>query len=1089
MSRILRSTLPCRRSVPALLALLISATPGLYAQDVTGAVQGRVADPSGALIPGARVELANEQTNSTAAQTSSENGTFTFNLVPPGIYTLRTTAEGFQAKSMSGIRVEINKTVRVDVTLVVGAVTETVEVSAEVSRVDAVSAQLSTSANTRLITELPSSSRNVLKMAELAPGVSLAGNEDSQVMNIEGTYANVNGNRQGRNVFYLDGSDNTASFRNSGLQFPNPEAVQEVNVSTSNTSAEFGKQPGGVFNVVTKSGTNQFHGSGFFFFTDSALNANSWARNKSGSSKAAAQLRQGGATLGGPIVRDKIFFFGSYMHYRDQDAGFQNTVRFPTQAMLSGDFSQFNRPVYDPDTRQPFPGNRIPASRLSPVALNLMKIIPTVANFDDRYVWNFVSPVRNNEILAKTDYNINSSHMLAVSYFRTLGDQQIANTAGNGNIPSWGPQVNNSDQHTGSVRHAWTLAPTLLLQSRFAVAYHIADRTNANIGRNLEDFGAIWPDSQEGARKYLPRMTISQGPTGHPGFLSLFNQHNYRGGSTLSWVRGRHNLRFGAEIQKDTVAQFNDNDTAILTFDGRASSLGGGQGVFGYAAADFLMGRLSTFSTNGILDYTLSNRAYFFFAQDEWRLTSRLTLTPGLRYELYSPVTEANNRASAFQFGHQSNLYPNAPLHLAFMGDAGVREGFTRRDLNNFAPRLGIAYDVSGDGKTVIRGGAGIYYSYNPMQVRMWNAEGNPWRPGATGGEALLSDPWGTSRTVVYPQPPTPFNPDPAVYRYPSRLTNVVGFDEDFVTPYSLQWNASLARDFGGKVVLEAAYVGNRGMHLLQMLPGNYPAYAPGATLGNVEQRRPIAGYSHVSIVHSRARSWYDAFQFTADTRLFKGLTGRITYVWGGAFALANNDPTGNSNQQTANPVNWDLEKGPEGARQTFRAFYIYDLPFWQDGRTWPAKIAGGWQIAGTVFARSGNALDLTLGQDANFDANSGDRPNITGPIRYNSGGKESRAQGWLADTSVFAVPGAGQFGSLSRNAIRGPGAWNVSMSLLKNFRLDETRNFQFRAEAYNIFNHPNLDNPNLNMRNSDYNRIINRSGNRTMQMGFRFLF
>ncbi len=1069
----------------ALLAVFLGQ--GL-AQDIAGTLTGRVTDSTGAAVPGVKLDLLNERTNVTMTQVANEQGIYIFNLVPPSRFTLRATLQGFQTAVRREIAVEVNRTTRVDVSLAVGTVAETMEVTASSTRLDTTSAQISTTASAKVITELPSSSRNVLKFAELAPGVSIR-NEASQVMNIEGTYAGVNGNRQGRNVFYLDGSDNTASFRNSALQFPNPEAVQELNVTTSNTSAEFGKQPGGVFNVITKSGTNEFHGAGFYFFTDSALNANTWARNRSGSPRGAAELKQMGGTLGGPIKRDKLFFFGSYMHYRNEEAGFQNTVRFPTQALTQGDFSQFNQAINDPTTQQPFPGNRIPANMLEPVSRNLLQLIPTVANFDDRYVWSFVNPVRNNEFLAKTDYNLNSNHALMVSYFRTFGDQKLANTAATSNIPAFGPQINVSDQHTGSARHTWTMSPRLLLQSRFAVAYHIADRTNANIGKNLADFGAAWPDSQAGARKYLPRLNIAQGPQAHTGFLSLFDQHNYRFGSTLSWVRGKHNFRFGGEAQRDTVAQFNDTDSTVLGFDGRASSLGRGQNIFGFAMADFMLGRLSTFSTTGILDYNLSNWAYFFFVQDEWRVTPRLTLTPGLRYELYSPAAEANGRTSTFLLGHRSNQFANAPANLAFQGDAGIRDGFTKRDNNNFAPRLGVAYDLTGDGKTVLRGGAGIYFAYNPMQIRMWNAEANPWRPAASGGEALLRDPWRTSRTIVYNAPPTPFDPDPAKFVYPSRLTNVVGFDNGFATPYSMQWNVSAARDIGGKVTVEVGYVGNRGLKLLQMIPGNYPAYTPQATLGNLEARRPIAGYGHVSIIHSRAKSYYDALQFTADTRLARGLTSRVTYVYSGEFNLWNNDPLGNGDQQTANIYNLDMEKGPDGSRQTFRAFFVYDVPLFAKSSSMLAKVAGGWQMSGSFFARSGEAANLTLGEDRNLDGNGSDRPNVTGPVRYTSGSADTRANAWIADTSIFVPQPVGEFGGLSRNALRGPGAWDADFSVLKNFKVAERRTLQLRTEAYNVFNHPNLGFPNLNMRNSDYNKIIVRNGNRTMQVGLRFLF
>jgi hypothetical protein len=236
-------------------------------------------------------------------------------------------------------------------------------------------------------------------------------------------------------------------------------------------------------------------------------------------------------------------------------------------------------------------------------------------------------------------------------------------------------------------------------------------------------------------------------------------------------------------------------------------------------------------------------------------------------------------------------------------------------------------------------------------------------------------------------------------------------------------------------------------------------------------------------------RSWYDALQVTADTRLFKGLSSRLTYVYASNFTINNADPTGNSNQQTAQPLNLDAEKGPEGPKHVFRAFYVYDIPLFTNASSLGGKLVGGWQVAGSVWARSGEPLNVLVGEDRDYDANGEDRPNITGPVQYRSGDADTRAAGWLADTSIFVPSTIGTFGNLSRNALRGPSAWSADLSLLKNFRFWEGKTFQFRAEAYNVFNHPNLGNPNMNMRNSDFNKIINRNGNRTMQIGMRFLF
>ncbi|HWR52383.1 MAG TPA: carboxypeptidase regulatory-like domain-containing protein [Bryobacteraceae bacterium] len=1065
----------------------------VWAADTTGSVQGVVLDPSGASVPSVELILVNQATQVTQTQKSGDDGRYVFNIVVPGTYTLKTSAAGFRPTISTGIIVEVNKTSRADISLQVGQVSETVEVVANVSRIDTVSAQVSMSVQRQYLADLPVSSRNSLAFAELAPGVEVSGG--SQVQNIEGTYAGVNGGRRGKNSFYLDGSDNTGSFRNSALQFPNPEAVQEVNVSTSNTSAEFGKQPGGMFNVITKSGTNQLHGSGFYFFRNKALNANSWSRNKSGSAKPDNPLKQGGGTVGGPIRKDKTFFFASYQIYNDSANGFQNTVRFPTAAMAGGDFSQFTRPLYDPDTGAPIPGNIIPQRLLDPVAKNLMSLIPTVANYGDRYVWSFTDPTRNNELLGKIDHTFNDAHSLQFSYFRTWGHFDQSATAAGANVAAFGPQVNENRQDTTSARHTWIASPSMVVQSRFAMAKLSADRGNAAIGKNLADFGAKWPDSQEGARKYLPRLVINDGFNTHQGWLSLFDQSNYRFGSTVNWTRGSHNLKFGGEFQRDTVRQLNDQDSTAFTFDGRSASTptGGkptGVNVFGYSYADFIMGRAATFSTVGILDYDIHNWNNFFFVEDQWKVTQRLTLTPGLRYELYTPASESNGRTSAFMFGHKSDQYPNAPLHLAFNGDQGVPNGFFEQDRNNFAPRLGFAYDAAGNGKTVIRGGAGVYYAYNSAQTKLWTAEGVPWRPSASGGETRsLVDPWGTSRTTVYANPPTPFTTDVSNFKYPPRLDNSAGFDSDFRTPYSLQWNLTVARQLNEAVSVEAGYVANRAYKLLQELPRNLPMWADNASLSNLESRRPIAGFGNTGVVYSRARSWYDALQVTGDVRLKRGLVIRSSYVFGKSLEYTGDDPTSNSNIQTANPQNWDGERAEVGARHVFKTFYIYDLPLWRDANHWAGRILGGWQASGNVVIRSGTPFDVTLGEDWNFDSAGGDRPNLVGPISYTGGTTDEKMARYFAPSSFAAPTTRNTFGTLGRNALRGPGNWNTDFSMLKRFTIAEGKQVHFRAEAYNIFNHPNIYNPNANMRSSDYGKILTKSGNRTMQMALRFVF
>lgn len=506
--------------------------------------------------------------------------------------------------------------------------------------------------------------------------------------------------------------------------------------------------------------------------------------------------------------------------------------------------------------------------------------------------------------------------------------------------------------------------------------------------------------------------------------------------------------------------------------------------------ADYVMGRVATFNTSGILNYNLYNWSDFFFVQDDWKITNRLTISPGLRYELYTPATETNNRASAFIYGHQSSTYSTAPLHLAFLQDPNIPAGFFAQDRNNIAPRLGFAYDVSGKGTTVIRGGAGYYYAYNSTQIKMWNTEAPPWRPNASGGVTRsLQDPWGTSSQPTYIAPPTPFTTDVSNFKYPNPLNNMVGFDQTFRTPYTLQWNAGILREVARGVTVETSYVANRGFKLLQMLPGNLPLWREDASLNNILDRRPVKGYNNVAIIHSRARSWYDSLQVVTDLRRLKGLTGRFSYVLADEEDLVNNDPTSNSAMQTANPKNLDGERSVTGPRHVAKAFMIYDLPGFFDSKSWAGRLLNGWQFSGTMTLTSGNPLDVQLGEDWNFDGVSGDRPNLVGPITYTTGSTDQRAAAYF-EKSAFALPSTrNTFGNLQRNAMWGPGRWFGDASLLKVFPIREGMTAQFRAEAFNLCNHANLNDPNTNMRSADYTRIVNRSGNRTMQLGVRFLF
>jgi hypothetical protein len=320
-------------------------------------------------------------------------------------------------------------------------------------------------------------------------------------------------------------------------------------------------------------------------------------------------------------------------------------------------------------------------------------------------------------------------------------------------------------------------------------------------------------------------------------------------------------------------------------------------------------------------------------------------------------------------------------------------------------------------------------------------------------------------------------------------LNNTIGFDPGFRTPYSLQWNVTFAKELSRYMTASIGYVANRGFHMLQILPGNLPVQSPNATLNNIEARRPFSNYSNVGIINTRARTWYDSLQLTGDIRAARGLTTRVTYVYGRMFDYWNEDPTGNSNLQTANPLNLNGERAPDSPRHMFRLFYVYDLPRLMSAPGFIRATVGGWQLSGNLYIQSGDFLNVTLGQDYNFDAVPGDRPDLVKPITYTEGSKDER-MGRHFDTSAFAPPASRTvFGTLPRNALVGPTTWDSDLALMKRVYITESMFVQLRGEAYNFLNHTNLNNPNTTMSSSDFGRILNRSGSRVIQVGARLQF
>ncbi len=1079
----------------------------VQAQQITGTISGSVSDPTGAYIPGVNLTLTNLATGVKQNTVTQRSGTFYFNNINPGTYGLTAEASGFRTALVNNVQVEVGRTTIANIHLLVGKATQSVTVTGATPLIDTTDAQLSTTVSNAYIQQLGSSSRDALSYADMSPGVTVtlqapAGAAASLCITC-GAYATVNGSFNGHSSYYLDGIENFGAYRNYALQFPSPDAVQEVAVMTSNTSAEYGSQMGGTINVITKSGTNQFHGDAFYFFSPVALSANDAGNKFYDVPIVPNNLKEVGGTLGGPIIRNKTFFFLSYQRYSNSTAQLESSVRPGTPAMMLGDFSALLHPtaasglspvqLYDPN----FPGQTHPipnddlqtyispitgASLINPVGLALAKLMPTVSNYGDQFIWSFTDPQVNNELLAKIDQSIGSKQHLAVSFFGTNGSETLPGMGDNwNNVPNWGPEVDTANQIDLAVHYAWTVSPTLLIEPHFSMAFANADRGNSQIGRDLSSFGAMnVPTRQAGARKYLPSLYFN-GMTAGEGWLSVFDQHSYEFGATVTYLHNQHQMKFGFSMQHPRLYQDNDQDNGGISFSGAFST-----GLYGVSApndtgsalADMLMGYADGTSNNGrspgssigfqqtgILLENDSTWSDSFFAQDQWKITPRVTLSPGLRYELYLPPTEANNKFSTFVPGYKSTLYPNAYLGMAFPGDPGIPRGLYKTDYTDIAPRFGAAWDVKGDGRTVLRGGVGWFYSINPLQNALNNSESNPWYPSAACQTTIISNPWLDCKLPSYAAPPTPFSVAPAALRKLNWQQSfgsfgAVGYAPGFKNPYSIQWNITAEHQFSHNIVVSTGYVGDRGFRLTVNVPINYAVYNSTASLdpANILSRQPYsngayagnggAGLYNNQLVQETARGeyYYNGWQTTVILRPVPSLQVHASYEYArGQTNDLTGDTTGGGVNMVVNPTAPFSMWGNYTNRDTFKAFYLWEIPFHPKNR-WLNSIAGGWHFTGDVHAYSGYPSQISLGYDWAYDGLGQTNPSLSGPVTYewkrgpqnfiqylnvgNTSGQPGQdSNGYpIAQRGPWTLPGGGTNHSVYGNApnspvfFRGPG-------------------------------------------------------------------
>ncbi len=1043
----------------------------VLAADPTGTIAGNIADPSGAAVVSAKVTVTAPATGLSRTAATANDGGYVFPLLPTGSYNLSVESPGFKRFEQRGVTVNVDGSTSLPVVLQIGSISDTVTVEANAEMLETRSGTLSMVVGQQKLVELPLNGRNAASLVLLAPGTAdltgpnARGSGDTQ----QGvTYPGAqsitsNGARADGVNYLLDGGSNIDHYTNVNNPFPNPDAIEEFSVQTNNYGAEHGRASGAVVNIVTKSGTNQFHGSLFEFLRNGSMNA----RNFFSANPDRLKRNQFGGSFGGPVVKDKLFFFGTYQGMQLRDLSSGNTAFVLTAAQRGGDFSTLSRRLVDPATKQPFPGNIIPPSRIDPVTRKLLPLIPVSSAADGFLV--FTRPVNDheNQFMGRVDYLL-AKHRLYGRYFYSKyprsavsGEQDLVRSLGGREF--FNQSVAFSD--------TYNLSATLLNSFNFSF-------TNNN-GKAIS--GAPFSLKSIGvdiASPTPPEINIQVAgffgiSTGAPG---EFIRDNYHIADSVHWIKGVHAFAFGGDFLRMKVDLINSYRQA-----GRFRFRG--SGYSGDARSDFLIGTVERFIQGGGEYAARRGNLGSLFAQDNFRVSRQLNLNLGIRWDPFLPYTDKLGRTECFLAGKQSQRFPKAPAGYLFAGDPGCPDGGSKNAWAQFSPRFGFAYNVSGNSRTIIRGGFGIFYQ--PPFVEAYNnmVDSAPFSPQIFRYGVPFGNPYAGSR-----------NPFPAEYAPapPARdiefQTPVVGvsYASDWKPSQVLSWNLTVERQLRSDVLVRAGYVASKGTHLGYNTDINAPKYFPGAADIDLAKRRPYQGFDLITQNISGGNSIYHSMQLSADKRFSKGFTVGANYTWGRSLDTAS-FLTDLDGINVINPFNVRAYRGLSDFSLAHRIVtnYLWRLP----SPTGSLRhLLGGWETSGIWNWQHGFPINISSGEDTSLTAIGNDQADVAGTPSYTSGSRGDRIQKWFT-TSVFRTAKEGTFGNVGRNTLYGPGIFNIDFSAHKNIPITERLRLQYRAEFFNVLNHPILGNPGTTVTSGSFGRITSAGAPRVIQMALKLNF
>ena len=1111
--------------VPGVLCL----SGGLYAQAVAVAqAEGTVTDPTAKFIVGAQITMTDTDTRALHATASEADGHYVIANLPPGPYTLEAKAPGFKDYRQSGIILEVAHNISINVQMTVGAVTETIEVSANAAMVETKDSAIAQVMDEAKITELPLNGRNLTQLLTLtgggttAPAGDLTGSKNIQGSNGSGTFSVAGGQANGVN-YLLDGGDNNDSFSNVNLPIPFPDAVQEFSVQTNALQAQFGLHPGGVVNVVTKSGTNSFHGDLFEFFRNYELNARPKGLTQVNGSinqplRDSLKRNQFGGTAGGKLIKNKLFYFGGYQQTVQRSNPSDTTAHTDTALTLAGNFSiedastsaggcQSKAVQLKYDNGSPIAGNIIPASLFDPSGMKLLtSYIPVSTDNCGLYLYGQLANNPDWQYIGRVDYNKSEKNQMFVRYYIY---NYTAETFFNGtNALTTGPNPGNRDEtNTLTLGDTYTISPTKV--NSFHVTF---DRRADNRGAPPNLFGpqALGMKINDNMPDNYIQVTVGNYfnvacGTCAPGY---FNVNNFQLSDDYQMTWGKHQIAFGFDGRKE---QF--NETANQQSNGQWTFSGGSTtGYSGDNLADLEMGHLSAWNQGNALSDYLRQTVIGLYVQDSWRIASHLTANIGARWEPDMPASDKYCRGNQFNLadfiaGVHSTEYPTAPAGLLFGKDSGNTNGcaFSNKHLLATSPRIGLVWDPTGAGKQTIRAAFGLMHDSTELfYPERWTTN-PPYASQINGQSNLLatapfSNPWNgyVSPTGV------PGDPFPGATIFPSSGAYVT-VPPNVHDTYMLQWNLSYQKQIAKDWLATATYIGNRTNHILGANDINSPVYMAGATVANEQARRPLslinaaqgASYSTIIQTDDGVSSSYNGLLLKAEHRLSNHVSVLLNYTWSHCISTYDfgGDLAGNDYQ---NPNNRDNEKADcnYDRRHVFNASMVA-----VSGGVGTGFLRGAtkdWQVAPLISLYTGQPLTVTTGSDVSLTGEGDDRPNVVVGQSLNVG---AGLNNWF-NTAAFAggcttaayvgnqycVP-LGQFGDAARDILHGPGTIQWDMSATRRFALTERFRMEFRSDFFNIMNHANWGNPATGLTSSTFGQITSFGSPRLIQMNLKLLF